>query len=43
MGLKESKTFADAAPDVLHEVGNKVKTMHYRAEFSPIDTQAENA
>ena len=43
MGLKEAKAFADATPDVLHEVGNKVKAMHYRAEFSLIDAQAENA
>lgn len=31
------------APDVLHEVGNKVEAMHYRAEFSPIDARDENA
>ncbi|PWY58390.1 hypothetical protein DMI82_15745 [Blautia sp. BCRC 81119] len=29
MGLKEAKAFADAAPNVLHEVGNKVEAMHY--------------
>jgi len=43
MELKEAKAFADAAPDVLHEVGNKVEAMHYRAEFSPIDARDENA